>query len=232
MGLLLMQYEYQKAKQKCNVLELKGIRLHDQQELYTKRISNIEKLYSKKKSRLESRFSQMNSQLSSTVNSAAAQGTLNSSIFSSLGISTKLLTANGFDDAIKSAIDTTVGEANSDGTYTLKLDKNGKALAEDKYVNTDAAKSATKIQSIMNAAASQLISLLQSVLEAIKEAELAELEEMEDAQREPIAEKDAEIQADVAENDTLMTLAKERMEAAKGRLPDTVKGSVAHYGLS
>ena len=224
MGLLLMQYEYQKAKQKCNVLELKGIRLHDQQELYTKRISNIEKLYSKKKSQLESRYSQMNSRLSSTINQAAAMGTLNGSIFSSLGISSSLLKAGGFQASINSAIASTLGTEQADGTYILGDGDNARTI--------DATKAASQKQAILANAASQLTTLLQSILEAIKEAELAQLEEMEDAQREPIAEKDAEIQADVAENDTLMTLAKERMEAAKGRLPDTVKGSVAHYGLS
>ncbi|MGN1152559.1 MAG: hypothetical protein ACI4S3_00885 [Candidatus Gastranaerophilaceae bacterium] len=212
MGLLLMQYEYQKAKQKCNVLELKGIRLHDQQELYTKRISNIEKLYSKKKTQLESKYSRINSQLSSSINNAVAMGTGFSaaSIFSSLGLSTRVTAGNTFDTQLNEAL-----------TGEMK-DSNGNVI-------TDASKIETKKQSIMSAAANQLLSQLQAILEAIKEAELAQLEEMEDAQREPIAEKDAEIQADVAENDTLMTLAKERMEAAKGRLPDTVKGSVAHY---
>ena len=78
----------------------------------------------------------------------------------------------------------------------------------------------------------QLQAMLQTVITSLKEAALEELEAAEDRQREPIAEKDAEIQADVAANDTALELAKQREESAKARLGEDVKGSVAHYGLS
>lgn len=203
MGLLLMQYEFQKAKQKCNVLELRGIRLADKQELYTKRISNIEKLFSKKKTNLESVWNQRVNYINSQMQQGRASVDAFNSVLAGLG-------GMGFN----------LGGQISETT-----------ILGDKFNGTDTARQSA-IASGLSAAVSQLQTIVQSAMEAMKQAQLEELEAMEDRQREPIAEKDAEIQADVAENDTLLELAKNRMEAAKGRLPETVKGSVAHYGLS
>lgn len=209
MGLLLMQYEYQKAKQKANMLELRGIRLHDKQEMYTKRIANIEKMFSKKKTNLESVWNQR----TNYVNSVLQSGRLSPANFtSSLGTINSYLGGGLAQMGIATNIDPT----------------SGIAIA----ANASETERATAVASALSAASSQIQSVIQSVLEAMKQAQLEELEAMEDRQREPIAEKDSEIQAAVAENDTLMELAKAREESAKGRLPDTVKGSVAHYGLS
>lgn len=209
MGLLLMQFEYQKAKQKCNMLELKGIRLHDKQERYTKRIADIEKLFNKKQTAVESKYTR----LQQNANAAISRWSAN-------GASGNILSDIGFSSSIFKEV---TGALDNDLTGINNL------TAKDGETKTQLlTRQATERASI----AAQLQTQLQVILDAFKEAELAELEAAEDKQREPIAEKDAEIQAEVAENDTLMELAKERMEAAKGRLPDTVKNSVAHYGLS
>ena len=86
MGLLLMSYEYQRAKQKCNMLELKSIRLNDMQERYQKRIANIEKLFSKKKTSLESQYTNLQHNLSAQLSTMTATGSFTSvgSIFTTL----------------------------------------------------------------------------------------------------------------------------------------------------
>ncbi len=208
MGLLLMQYEYQKAKQKATVYELRSIRLHDQQEMYTKRIANIEKLFSKKKSTVENAWNQKAQYVNSILNNARVSQASFTSAIGSLG--------NIFGAEVLAGMGITAGM-----TVTPEI-----------AADASETEKASAIASALSAAASQMQVVISSILEAMKQAQLEELEAMEDRQREPIAEKDAEIQAEVAEVDTLMELAKEREEAAKGRLPQTVKGSVAHYGLS
>src|SRR5574344_1463745 len=76
MGVLLMEYEYQRAKQAVNVDELKGIRLNDQLKRYTKRISQIESIFSKEKSALESRFTNIENNISSQLSQLALNGNL------------------------------------------------------------------------------------------------------------------------------------------------------------
>lgn len=206
MGLLLMSYEYQRAKQKCNMLELKSIRLNDMQERYQKRIANIEKLFSKKKTSLESNYNNLQHRLSAQMSSLVSAGNYNgiSSIF-----------ATGLNVAgVGTLAQTALGNLNGNITETDALTSKNQQLANASTV------------------VAQLQAMLQTVITALKEAALEELEAAEDRQREPIAEKDAEIQADVAANDTALELAKQREESAKARLGEDVKGSVAHYGLS
>ena len=206
MGLLLMSYEYQRAKQKCNMLELKSIRLNDMQERYQKRIANIEKLFSKKKTSLESNYNNLQHRLSAQMSSLVSAGNYNgiSSIF-----------ATGLNVAgVGTLAQTALGNLNGNITETDALTSKNQQLANASTV------------------VAQLQAMLQTVITALKEAALEELEAAEDRQREPIAEKDAEIQADVAANDTALELAKQREESAKARLGEDVKGSIAHYGLS
>ena len=209
MGLLLMQYEYQRAKQKVTLYELKSIRLNDMSERYQKRISNIEKLFSKKKSSLDSKYNQMQSKLQSQISYAAASNSLE-------GISVGSVFTGLIGSAVMTGLDTSWGAA---------LKQLGQA-------DTNSIAAQQQLAAQRASLASQLQSVLQTIMEAMKEAELAELEAAEDRQREPIAQNDMDIQADIVENDTLLSLAQERMEAAKGRLPNIVKESVAHYGLS
>lgn len=206
MGLLLMSYEYQRAKQKCNMLELKSIRLNDMQERYQKRIANIEKLFSKKKTSLESNYNNLQHRLSAQMSSLVSAGNYNgiSSIF-----------ATGLNVAgVGTLAQTALGNLNGNITETDALTSKNQQLANASTV------------------VAQLQAMLQTVITSLKEAALEELEAAEDRQREPIAEKDAEIQADVAANDTALELAKQREESAKARLGEDVKGSIAHYGLS
>lgn len=211
MGLLLMSYEYQRAKQKCNTLELRSIRLNDMQERYQKRIANIEKLFSKKKTSLETKYTNLQHTSNAKVSQMSAAGSFDvGSIFGGINdfAGTKIVEAS-----LISQIATNTGKniTIADGADNSTINQ---ALAQ------------------RSAAAAQLQSMLQTIISALKEAALEELEALEDRQREPIAEKDAEIQADVAANDTALELAKQREEAAKRRLGENVKNSVAHYGLS
>lgn len=208
MGLLLMSYEYQRAKQKCNMLELKSIRLNDMQERYQKRIANIEKLFSKKKTSLESNYNNLQHNLSAQMSSLVSAGNYTgiTSIFAGLNVKD--------DKGIGNLANTSLDALNGKITETDALTSKNQQLAN------------------VSTVVAQLQAMLQTVITSLKEAALEELEVAEDRQREPIAEKDAEIQADVAANDTALELAKQREESAKARLGEDVKGSVAHYGLS
>ncbi len=208
MGLLLMSYEYQRAKQKCNMLELKSIRLNDMQERYQKRIANIEKLFSKKKTSLESQYTNLQHNLSAQMSSLVSAGNYTgiTSIFAGLNVKD--------DKGIGNLANTSLDALNGKITETDALTSKNQQLAN------------------VSTVVAQLQAMLQTVITSLKEAALEELEVAEDRQREPIAEKDAEIQADVAANDTALELAKQREESAKARLGEDVKGSVAHYGLS
>ena len=208
MGLLLMSYEYQRAKQKCNMLELKSIRLNDMQERYQKRIANIEKLFSKKKTSLETQYTNLQHNLSAQMSSLVSAGNYTgiTSIFAGLNVKD--------DKGIGNLANTSLDALNGKITETDALTSKNQQLAN------------------VSTVVAQLQAMLQTVITSLKEAALEELEAAEDRQREPIAEKDAEIQADVAANDTALELAKQREESAKARLGEDVKGSVAHYGLS
>ena len=210
MGLLLMQFEYNRAKQKQTVLEHKAIRLNNKHELYQKRIGKITELFAKKKTKLESDYSQKQSQLMAAINSASASGSLfgtGSTVLSTLcnGLVTTGLTA------LTTAFATDAGKLPTDTSSTEALNKQ-------------------KAQ--QTALIAQVQSYLQTVLNELKEAALAELEEEEEQQTAPIAEKDTEMQQQIAVNDTLTTMTDERVEKAKARLQQVAKDSVAHYGLS
>ena len=222
MGLLLMSYEYQRAKQKCNMLELKSIRLNDMQERYQKRIANIEKLFSKKKTSLESQYTNLQHNLSAQITRLSAAGTFSEanvgSIFASAGLSIA-------QNSVYAVMAQNAGiDANA-----ISPDK---AVADGVDNKDSKTAQMNSILSQRTAIGAQIQATLQTVITALKEAALEELEAKEDRQREPIAEKDAEIQADVAANDTALELAKQREESAKSRLGEDVKGSIAHYGLS
>ena len=210
MGLLLMQYEYQKARQKATVYELRGIRLNDKHEQYTKRIGNIEKLFSKKKSQLENTWNLRQQQVNSILAQARISETNFNSAMSSLG--------GLFEAGVLSGLGLSGGN----------IDINGMVQVDADATETE---KASALASALSAAASQVQVVVSSVLEAMKQAQLEELDAMEDRQRDPIAEKDAEIQAEIATNETLTTMADERKEAAKSRLQTVAKDAVAHYGL-
>lgn len=82
---------------------------------------------------------------------------------------------------------------------------------------------------------SQVVNTVQSAvasaIDSAKEYALAELEAQEDAQLDPLQEKDTEIDAKVAANEILTTLAEANYESAKSKMPERVQDSVAHFGL-
>src|SRR5574344_1102918 len=192
MGVLLMEYEYQRAKQAVNVDELKGIRLNDQLKRYTKRISNIESIFSKEKSAIESKFSNMASSISSQISQASLT---NFSTFSlgNLGISSQYLQGIDANQLVSSALTGTKDNGQSDAANKLAASQT---------------------------AAAQMKAQIQTILDALKEATIEALEAKEDKQKEPIAAKDAELESDVAAYDTMTELDKQRIDAAKSRLSE------------
>ena len=62
MGLLLLQYEYQRAKNQVNLCERNQIQIENQLNRYTKRVGKMEEMFQKAESRLNSQYNQMTSQ--------------------------------------------------------------------------------------------------------------------------------------------------------------------------
>lgn len=214
MGLLLAQYEFQRAKQRVNVLQAKGLRLNNLQERYQKRIGDIQKEYGKKENRINSNFSQMQSRLSSQLSGAAGMqnASVMSSVFGGLGVP---ITASQIDHDVRVVTAATESARQGDTDQTSQT-----------YTYNISAKA-----SAFSTVASQLQSLLTSILDALKEAELEKLEMANAALEQPIVEKDNEIAAEVATNETMLSFQKERRDAAKAAVDDAVKNSVAHFGL-
>ena len=212
MGVLLMQFEYQRAIQKKTVLEHKGVRLNNMHDLYTKRIANIEKLFSKKKTQLESKYTRLSSQLTASLNRLSATNMLNEvsigSLFAANGISNKLI------QGVAAAAGADISNINPSTAATTQTEQKSSILSQQAAI-------IAQVQAALN-----------TILEQLKEADLEDLEAKEDAQTAPIAEKDADMQAEIAVNDTRLTMADERAQAAKQRLAQVAKDSMAHYGLS
>ena len=207
MGLLLMQFEYQRAKVKANTLELRSIRLNDMQERYSKRIANVQTIFSKKRQSIENNFSQLSNQANMALQGGrgsvlAFNGAIGS--FAAMGI--KGITGQLSEDSI------------------LEKAKSEEDISDSKKQSL--------ISQALTQAANNIQMQLQNAINMMKELELADLDMKEDAQLAPLADKDAELQSDIAATDAALEIVKSREEAAKNRLPDTIKKSVAHFGLS
>ena len=78
----------------------------------------------------------------------------------------------------------------------------------------------------------QAQAIMQQLIQNAQEADLEKLKAQQDAQLEPIAEKESDIQGKVACNDALTQIWSERKEAAKSKLGEDIKSGLAHYGLN
>lgn len=76
MGFLLMSYEYQRAIRETSHHEAEQIRLENQVNRYTKRISKMESIFSKAKSQINSNYQQLSQMAATNISSAAAGGSL------------------------------------------------------------------------------------------------------------------------------------------------------------
>jgi len=208
MGLLLMEFEYQRAKQDLNGDQLQGIRLNSQLKTYTKRLETITSIFAKKKTQIESKWNRASSELGNQISMASVNpkgfDALNSMTISGIATST---------------IGTMLGAAKTASTETTGTQQaDAKTQQQNQYTQ-------------VAAAAAQLKSDLQTLIEQLKDAETDRLEEQEDMQKEPIAEKQADFDSKKTTNEVLTEFDENRVKSAEPKLPDQVKSSTAHYGL-
>lgn len=212
MGFLLLQYEYQRANRQCNLLTRTGIRLNDQIARYTKRISKMESVFAKQKSRLENQYTQKSNLMSSRISSAASLGNLNTL---NDALATCFVGGVRLGDLIR-VEDFQATGANASVTSGTE--------------NTETAKK-QQMMVILSNAASQAKSMLQTLIQNALEADQEKLEAQENAQLEPISEKEGDLQAEQTTNDALISLWEQRRDAAKEKLPDGIQNSMGHYGI-
>ena len=209
MGFLLLQYEYQRANRQCNLLTRTGIRLNDQIARYTKRISKMESVFSKQKTRLENQYTQKSNLMNSRISSAMSMG------------------AENLQSAIASCVvgGVSLGQFIRVGDFQAQA---GGAQGTDD--NTQTSQNQAMLAALSNAA-SQAKAILQTLIQNALEADQEKLEAQENAQLEPISEKEGDLQAEQTTNDALITLWEQRRDAAKEKLPDGIQNSMCHYGI-
>ena len=209
MGFLLLQYEYQRANRQCNLLTRTGIRLNDQIARYTKRISKMESVFSKQKTRLENQYTQKSNLMNSRISSAMSMGPQN----------------------LQSAIASCVIGGVSLGQFIRVGDFQAQAgVSTGADENSQTSQNQAMLAALSNAA-SQAKAILQTLIQNALEADQEKLEAQENAQLEPISEKEGDLQAEQTTNDALITLWEQRRDAAKEKLTDGIQKSMGHYGI-
>jgi phosphotransferase system HPr-like phosphotransfer protein len=89
-----------------------------------------------------------------------------------------------------------------------------------------------EILTVLSNVGAQAKSILASLIEDAKEADLMRLQNQQDAQLDPIAEKESDLQAKQNLENTLCDVWTTRRDNAKQRLGQDIKESMASYGLN
>ncbi len=215
MGFLLLQYEYQRASREVSVHQRAGIRLDNQVTRYTKRVEKMQSVFEKNKSKLENQFTTLQN------NSAAALSNISSQIALGTGTQGQALT----DAQRQMAYGYIQGQLGNIVIGGVPL------LA---FVNIGSITSANDPSSLMtalNTITTSARTALSNLITMVKEAETDKLEAQQDAQLTPIAEKEADLQAEKDLEDTLCTMWEQRRDNAKQKLPDAIQNGMAAYGI-
>jgi len=201
MGFLLLQYEYQRANNQYNLCERTGIRLNDQVEKYTKRVSKMQELFQKAESRLENTYTQKLNMMNTNISSASAAA----------GTAADWSTFYGAVSGIM------IGGVSIASLVGIP--------------STAPTGSATEIASSINSAAGQIRQAISVLIEEYKQADIDRLHEQQDQQLEPIAEKESEYENKKNTNEALTDIWQQRRDNAKERLSQDIQNGVAKYGL-
>ncbi len=97
--------------------------------------------------------------------------------------------------------------------------------------NPGSGATATQVASAIQAACGQVAQAISTITAAYKEADLAQLQEQQDEQLQPIAEKETEYENEKNTNEALTTLWEQRRDNAKSRLEKDIPNGVAKYGI-
>ncbi len=83
----------------------------------------------------------------------------------------------------------------------------------------------------LSVAASQARANLTVLINAVKENEMSKIEMQKDEQLQPISEKESDLQAEQALEETLCDTWRQRKENAKSRLGEDIQNGISKYGL-
>lgn len=213
MGFMLLQYEFQRANREVNMCQRKGVRLNNQLTRATKRIEKMTSVFDKAKTALNKDWDRHQSSVNQALSNCALQAA-----------------QSGTAEAAAALFNNVVAYIRIGG-----VDLRSVVYLDPRSINIPAgatqAQTTQAIQTAISAAVGQANQIAQQLIENARDIDQANLEAKQDAQMAPLAEKEADIQAEKSLNDVLTDLWSERKENAKGKLPDAIKDSMSGFGL-
>lgn len=213
MGFLLLQYEFQRANREVNLCNRKTVRINNQLTRATKRIEKMESVFSKEKTALETDWNNRKSTMTQGLSQMAINITN-----SCPGDPTAAAAA--FASQMDNIVIAGVPLSSLVSIPTISV----KSGATDSEINQ-------AIMSAINTAVSQAQSMINTLVEQAKSIDEATLEAKQDAQLEPLSEKESDLQAEQSLNDTLTSLWEQRRDSAKEKLPQAIENATGHFGL-
>lgn len=162
----------------------------------------MESIFSKAQSRLENKYTNMSNMMGNRISQAANMPGAPGSPYSN----------------IASALGTIIVGGVNLGAFI-------------KYPPLASSATQQEILAACTQVASQAKSILAQLIENAKEADLDKLKAQQDAQLEPIAEKEADLNAEVATNEALTTIWEQRRDAAKEKRGQAIEYSIGKYGI-
>lgn len=213
MGFMLLQYEFQRANREVNICQRKGVRINNQLTRATKRIEKMTSVFDKAKTALNKDWDRTQNAVNQALSNCALQAAQSGSAQAAAAL------FNNVVDGIK------IGGVKL--STLIQLDPASIQIPQ----NATQAQIVQAIQTAVSAAVGQANQIAQQLIENARDIDEAKLEAKQDAQMAPLAEKEADIQAEKSLNDVLTDLWTERKENAKGKLPDAIKDSMSGFGL-
>ena len=216
MGFLLLQYEFQRANREVNLCNRKTVRINNQLTRATKRIEKMESVFSKEKTALETDWNNRKSTMTQGLSQMAI------TITNSCG-GDPAAAADAFRLQMQNIVIAGVPLASLVSIPASALDTSS--------AGGDTSKINQIIMSAINSAVGQAQQMINTLVEQAKSIDEATLEAKQDAQLQPLSEKESDIQAEQSLNDTLSTLWEQRRDSAKEKLPQAIENSTGHFGL-
>lgn len=216
MGFLLLQYEFQRANREVNLCNRKTVRINNSLTRATKRIEKMESVFAKEKTALETDWNNRKSSMTQGLSQMAIQ------------ISNG---ASQSDDAAGYAINAFTSQMGQIQIAGIKLSQLVSIPSIPIAADASASQINQAIMSAINTAVSQAQSMINTLVEQAKSIDEAALEAKQDAQLQPLSEKEGDLQAEQSLNDTLTSLWEQRRDSAKEKLPQAIENATGHYGL-
>ena len=210
---MLLQYEFQRANREVNICQRKGIRINNQLTRATKRIEKMTSVFDKAKTALNKDWDRTQNAVTQALRNCAMQAAQTGNAAAAAALFNGVVAGIRIGGVVLGSL--------------ISLDPSSIQIPQ----NATQAQITQAIQTAVSAAIGQANQIAQQLIENARDIDEAKLEAKQDAQMAPLAEKEADIQAEKSLNDVLTDLWTERKENAKGKLPDAIKDSMSGFGL-